>query len=273
MTAAEKLSLPRQLAPNEDYYAIDAIGSTVVREALRSLAHAQIALTTKIEPTPAMIRGTRMHTAILEQDKLANYHVGAVDRRTKEGKAKAAELAEKGLEVISEDEYAQIVGVVNSVYSHPAAAAELEGGEAEVGFVMVDDLTGLDVKIKPDYMRRDEGVLVDVKTTSDASFRTIQRLIANRNIHVQAAYYLDFATYATGIEFDTFRLVVCEVEPPYAVSVFELDFGTIEKGRELYRHGLNLLAEAKRLDRWPAYSDLIQAINLPAWAFAEGDLV
>ena len=79
----------------------------------------------KPAPTPAMQRGTALHTAVLEPETWAD--VVAVqprlDRRTKAGKAAAAEFeqAAAGRVVLSADDAEEVALMADGVRCHPAA--------------------------------------------------------------------------------------------------------------------------------------------------------
>jgi exodeoxyribonuclease VIII len=56
-----------------------------------------------------------------------------------------------------------------------------------------------------------------------------------------------------------------EKKPPFAVGVYAADEQMIERGYETAMRDLQTLAECKASGRWPAYSDRIEPISLPAW--------
>ena len=64
-----------------------------------------------------------------------------------------------------------------------------------------------------------------------------------------------------------FLFVAVEKSPPYAVAVYQIDEDARELGAALYRKDVNRIAEAKRTNIYSAYSDEIETINLPGWAY------
>lgn len=275
MTAAPKAPLAAMLNLTDDEYsAYPALRCSLLKEILRSPAHFRHALENPREQTPAMRLGSDIHTAILEPLRFRSSYVVSqkFDRRTKDGKAQAEafEAANAGKVIVDEETYKRIDGCVQSVYQNELAKAELVGGRAEAAFIWNDFESGIDCKAKPDFLRERERVLVDVKTTSDASPAAFSRDLAKYLYHVQAAYYLDGVSAVAGTRFDTFRIVAVETTAPFAVAVYELNSATIEKGRELYRRALHNYAECRALDAWPTYSNHIKPIGIPNWAFIDG---
>jgi hypothetical protein len=79
----------------------------------------------------------------------------------------------------------------SAMLGHPAAALLLGiSGEAETTHMWTDATTGLQCKCRPDWISEDGGILVDLKTTEDASPREFQRSIAKWRYHVQAGWYM-----------------------------------------------------------------------------------
>ena len=62
-----------------------------------------------------------------------------------------------------------------------------------------------------------------------------------------------------------FFWVAVEKDAPYAVAVYEATDAMIEHGRREYRKAIELYLECATYDVWPAYSQQIQTLDLPAW--------
>jgi hypothetical protein len=77
----------------------------------------------------------------------------------------------------------------------------------------------------------------------------------------------------TGEPLADFVFLTVEKAPPFAVGLYRLDTEALEYGERLRRLALRLVAQCLEADRWPAYSDQIEPISLPPWAFqaAEGE--
>jgi exodeoxyribonuclease VIII len=253
-----------------EYHAHAAISNSRLTLLAKNPAYFKFILENPSEPTRAMRDGSLIHEALLLPDDFFRNHVvmPEVDRRTKAGK----ELYEKflieneGKAILSPEEFETINSIKRSVYTHPTAKKLLESGHAELSFFWEDEASGIECKCRPDFLRAGH-IVVDVKTTEDASFTAFQKSILNYRYHVQAAFYLDGLSVVTGDKYDTFVFVVVEKRPPYQVAVYCIDEASVEKGREVYRNNLTTLAECRRRGLWPGYPEQIQTINLPAWGF------
>jgi len=229
------------------------------------------------EPTAAMAIGSAVHTHVLELDQWDAQYVVApagIDRRTKVGKAEwdVFQTAIGTRTVISREDADLVMRIGRSVLSHPAAAYLLGlPGKAETTHMWIDEATGLQCKCRPDWLLDDGSMIVDLKTTEDASARGFQKSIAQWRYHVQASWYLDGLQHATGKRPEQFVFIAVEKKPPYVCAVYVADAQMIEIGRDTARHDLDKLNVCKAADYWPGYSDCIEQINLPAWMLPKAD--
>jgi hypothetical protein len=228
-------------------------------------------------PTAAMAIGSAVHTHVLELDQWDAQYVVApagIDRRTKVGKAEwdVFQTAIGTRTVISREDADLVMRIGRSVLSHPAAAYLLGlPGKAETTHMWTDEATGLQCKCRPDWLLDDGSMIVDLKTTEDASLRGFQKSIAQWRYHIQASFYLDGLQHATGKRPEQFVFFAVEKKPPYVCAVYVADAQMIEIGRETARRDLDKLNVCKAADYWPGYSDCIEQINLPPWMLPKAD--
>ena len=223
------------------------------------------------EPTPAMRLGTALHTHVLELSKWDEQIAVApsdINRRTKEGREQwaAFEAAAMRKTVITADDAAQVMAMGRAVMRHPAAAMLLGlPGKAETTHMWTDASTGLECKCRPDWLTDDGIIVVDLKTTKDASPRGFKQSVANYRYHVQAAWYLHGLEQATGKRPDQFIFICVESTAPYACAVYAADAEMIERGHDQAMGDLAKLAVCRAADHWPSYSEQIETLSLPGW--------
>jgi len=228
------------------------------------------------EATPAMRLGTALHTHVLELSKWDEQIAvapGDINRRTKEGREQwaAFEAAAKRKTVITADDAAQVMAMGRAVLGHPAAAMLLGlPGKAETTHMWTDASTELECKCRPDWLTDDGSIVVDLKTTKEASPRGFKQSVANYRYHVQAAWYLHGLEQATGKRPDQFIFICVESSAPYAVAVYAADAEMIERGHDQAMRDLAKLAVCKAADHWPSYSEQIETLSLPAWMTGQG---
>lgn len=267
---------------NADYHGGAGINKGLLDVVARSPLHAKALLDQANdngrEPTPAMLLGTAFHTLLLEPHKFTDEYVEVVkvDRRTKAGKEDWAAFQQEhaGKALLDTDQMEQLLAMSHAVRQHPAASALLTGcaGVAEASVYWTDPITGELCRCRPDWWRRD-GVVVDVKTTEDASPEGFAKSLATYRYHVQAPWYLggmtaahDAGHFPEGWERPkAFVFLAVEKRAPYAVACYVLDAESLEIGQQQMRADLDTLAECRRTGVWPGYGDTLQVLGVPQW--------
>ena len=140
----------------------------------------------------------------------------------------------------------------------------IEQGEAEVCYVWIDEATGLTCKARTDYLHREQAILIDLKTTTDASADAFVRAIANYGYDQQAAWYSDGWQAVEGT-MPAFVFLPIEKEYPFAAAAYEVPDEVIEAGRNKYRAALKRFAECKKTNIWPGYGDTVEMLEMPEW--------
>lgn len=218
-------------------------------------------------PTAAMVIGSALHTRVLEphlfDDEYAVSPEG-IDRRTKEGKLRWADFEQEsaGKTLLKAEDALHVDAMAEAVRRHPAARVLLsKPGKAEQSYFWTDDETGEKCKCRPDWHTEDRRIIVDLKTTEDASPGKFMRSsVLTYRYHVQAAFYMQGVPEA-----ELFVFAVVEKKPPFATVVYTLPAKLIERGLEEAKADLRTIAECRASGRWPGYGDEVQELPLPKW--------
>ena len=136
------------------------------------------------------------------------------------------------------------------------AAKLLEGCVTEKPLFWVDEETGIYCKCKADAIK--PGIMIDLKTSSDASTKTFTRDCFKYGYDVQAAHYLNAMETITGKRAEWYFIVVEKTEP-FAMNILKADIGFVDYGIVRRRELLRKLKECRRTKRWDDYgvNDLI----------------
>jgi len=254
--------------PPEAYHADPALSSTGIRHLLKSPLHFQDWRTSEPADSPARLLGRALHCAVLEPERFpAAYAIApALDRRTKAGKEawEGFLLEHPGAEVLTAEQGARVAAMAGALVAHPLVTPLLRGTVELSGF-WTDPATGVACRCRPDLVHADGEVLLDLKTTRDASPEGFRRELAKWGLHNQAAHYHTGAR-AQGAKAADLVLLAVESDPPYAVGVYRLDDDAIDVGARRCREALETFARCTRTDTWPGYDPHILPLALPAWA-------
>lgn len=224
-------------------------------------------------PTAQMFNGTLVHCALLEPAEFPDrYRVCDDDKRTKAFKEAATAAQALGYELISSVQRDAAMAQADALRTLPQVAELLASGAPEVSAFWQDPRHNVLCKCRPDWVTPvgfgKGAVLLDVKTTGDASLEQFARSIHNFNYHTQADWYCDGYARATGLEVHGMVFAVVENEYPYVPAAYMLDDVSLRIARQLNTDALESYVRCNQVDTWPGYPDTIQVISLPKWAVA-----
>ena len=214
------------------------------------------------EESKALAFGSAVDCLVLTPDVFPTlYAVEEIDRRTKAGKERAAELDAKGLAVLKPEEYAVVRATAERALGHLAEDELILGHtfRSQVGmWVMLTELDGAPlssplivcgmIDICPD----EGGRLIDLKTTS-TDVEDVQRLgwtLEDYHYGLQAAIYLDMFNLCTGEERDTFDFLFVNAGPPAMSRLMRLDSGCVAAYRAEYCALIKRYATAWKIGEW-----------------------
>ncbi len=254
-----------------DYNAHPGLRSSDLKLLLRSGLHFKAAVDSKEEKeqTAAQRLGELIHGAVLEPDYfLPRFIVSPdCDKRTTAGKKEYLDflktLPVDGI-VLTQEEFVKVKTITENVRNHITCSKIFDTGCAEISGFAIDSF-GLERKIQPDW-RRDDGIIVDLKTTKDASPKGFMRAVIEYKYALQAAYYLETANLIEPNKYYSWLWIAVENEPPYAVAVYQLDESSLLLTQTLMHKALNKYLSFTTNNNWEGYDHFIQSITLPAYS-------
>ena len=259
-----------------DYRAIPAVNWSLLRLYGHSPAHYRLAADAPpTPPTPACLLGQAVHALTLEGEAayLERFAVApeGIDRRTKAGREAWATFQDQaaGRDVLTADQAAAVQGMAEAIgRSRTANKLLARCTVRESTVIWTDPVTGTPCKARPDAMDPTSGLLLDLKSTSDATLDAIRKDVARRLYHGQLAFYRR-GIAATGHPAAPCVLVFVESTPPHGVRCVVLDDEALGAGDNLADRLLQLHAECERTGTWPGYADRVEALTLPPWVTRE----
>lgn len=227
-------------------------------------------------PTPSLLFGQVFHKMLLEPDTFDDEFVVApeANRRTKEGKQmwEAFVADHENQTIIPVEMYAKAKEMCEAVKREPFAV-KLLNGTAEVPFFWTDEMTGEECKCRVDCLNTaySQPIIIDVKTTADASTDAFIRSAINYGYDFQSAMYSDGVEKNIGKK-PLFVFIAVEKEPPYAVNILQADELMLRRGYDLFREYIGIYHDCKVNDNWYGYLGRLNQINnlaLPSYLAKE----
>ncbi len=269
--------------PFDAYRSIEAANSHGLMRVLQSPAHYLHARNEPNNPTPAMVLGSLIHLAVLEPAKFEAHVFCApeCDRRTKVGKALFEDF-QHGLPpehiIATPSQYETVRGVQRALLAHPVMAGLMQTptGQSELTVVWQDPATGLDCKARFDRIcwRDDRMIVIDLKSTSDASYKAFSRDAANMKYDVQAAHYSEGAKIVFGKAEVDFIFAAVETSEPYGAKFYVADEELfLSYGRRRRNFAMRTLADCIEKQDFPCYGVEIQNLGFPGWVDSDPEFM
>ena len=259
---------------NADYHASSGISRSGLLDFKRSPFHYMHNYLNEeriVECTPAMTLGALIHTMVLEPHKLDSEFLiaPAMDRRSKEGKLAYERFKiDLGLKTaITQDQYDEANRIRMAVMNHELAPSLLNGCQIEKSIYFTHEASGIQCKVRPDAWNK--SLVVDLKSTADASFRAFQRSALNYGYFLQAAM-IQQGLKAIGETMSKFTIIAVEKKAPYAIATYIIDKEALEWGNRQFDELMASFAKCLEKKVWPDYG--LQVLTLPGYASFEQPL-
>lgn len=279
--------------PNDIYHGSHGLSRSALLEFKRSpwhywhkyLSHDVV----RSKPTPAMKMGELVHTLVLEPNCF--YERFAV-------KPVLAEVPKVGLlkelgreefdrqnadreEVVLENEQIMINFIIDSVdkehisfdtfheartladavLKNDVAQSLFTGMRVEQSIYFTHKETGLQCKVRPDAWAG--GVVTDLKTCKDASYRAFQSSAYSGGYFIQAAM-IKAALESIGIKLQKFIFYCVEKSYPFPCVYYTLDDDALERGENDFNNLMYNIAHCMEHNDWKSYEP--QNLTYPRWA-------
>lgn len=211
--------------------------------------------------------GKAAHCAILEPDRFdESFAKGPADRRGNKW-TDALELSRgNGQTLLTAAEYETVLRMRDAVIGDPTIAALVKPGAMVEHSAYWTSYEPIELcKCRPDLWRPEIGVMLDLKTTQDASTSAFAKSVASYGYHAQKAWYANGWETAGGGKVNNFIFLAVEKTPPYAYALYELDRDAEKEGHVLMQRALHKYVACKVNNSWPGYPQPVQELSLPKW--------
>lgn len=184
----------------------------------------------------------------------------------------------QGRSPISPDEFENIQSVMESVNNNSKLKSLFARPAIKEQFCWIYD-SELNILFRFKMDLCDEtGLVVDVKQCPESSPRAFSRKLYHEKLFVQAAMYFDFSEvlhqHCTDMKWPkprSFLFAAYEFASPHNWMAYNVDSGTLDAGTQLYRKAIMRLIQCRHKGHWPGYSDKIETLSLPHYAWRELD--
>lgn len=193
--------------------------------------------------------------------------------------AAADYAASKGKTLIRHEDMELVKRISDEIGANEAARHALMRGTPEMTLAWQDELTGVWLRARPDFLPQtcidgdDIRIVTDLKfmASTNCSPDGFSKAIHNYGYHIAAAHYGEGIKHVFG-KYPTHHMhLVIEKEEPNTVSLYPLPAEDIERGRNQMRRAIDLFAACVKRNQWPGYADIPREVGLPIWARMRAD--
>lgn len=218
----------------------------------------------------AMLIGELVHCIVLETEEVSKRFIGApnIDRRTKAGKQMWADFVIEAQDRILVDQKTFDIAscMAMNVLEQEISSSALKGCVIERSILWHDNESGLDFKCRPDAYNPANGIVVDLKTTKDASYRGMQGSSVRYGYFLQAAM-IRAALEHHGLKFSKYVLLCVENTEPYVCAPFIIDDSALDSGLAEFSFLKRKLATCLHENKFEHHP--LKTLLYPSWAEQE----
>jgi hypothetical protein len=274
--------------PFPDYLALDAYSSSQLKLVLDCPARLAYAKANPEDPKKTyFVEGRGLHglalenrqTYVIHPEKMPDSKGELKDWSLRLNSAKQWVGDQGGADVVSPDKHLEILAWADAIKNNPRSRNYIQvDGRSEVTGVATDPETGLQLRIRIDWLPAEGSSLFDIKTAACVSLDAVQKAMDKLNYCVQAYHYLHVYNLIAE-EFklprkELFTFIFVEKTPPYMVEVYTLDYTWMAIGRKRHARALQLILDSTKSGEWGGYgtgdTTLLQA---PEWVLRKEGLV
>lgn len=251
------------------YHAHPALSQSGAKLILKSPSIYRHAMSQPVE-SDALDLGKAAHTLVLGVG--AEIVVIEADTwQTKAAREAKAEARAEGKAPLLTKQFEQVRAMADKLSEHALAMRLLSAGEPEVSLFATDEATGVELRGRIDWLH--PTVATDYKTTVVEDPYSFGKTCAAYGYHQQSAWYLDLLE-ACGLPQRTFAFIVQSKTAPYDVFVTDLDYASVERGRELNRRAIERFRDCTATGLWPAAvrDDAFLTSSIPRWAYYDNEI-
>ena len=219
--------------------------------------------------SPALVIGSGFHTATLEPEKLDDEF--AVKPNEIDGQGPRTKHYKESFELMQKSEpdkqwlapvdYDLILEMAGSALENPVLRHYMADIDKVVEGTGYFEMEGAKCKVRPDLYIPGAGVVIDLKSTQDASNRGFTKSVRQFGYLFQACWYMH-ALRLLGEKPKQFVFIAVEKTAPYATAAYTIKESDINKQFSNMERACQLWASCQSSGIWPGYSDMVETLDL-----------
>jgi len=217
----------------------------------------------------AFVIGSAFHSSVLEPEKLDDefavkpVEIDGQSSRTKHYK-EAFDIMEKNepdKQWLAPADYDLAMDMAGSALDHPVLKRYMADINKVVEGTGFFEMNGTKLKVRPDLYSPGAGVVIDLKSTQDASPKGFAKSVRQFGYHFQACFYMH-ALRLLGEKPKQFIFLVVEKSAPYLTAAYTLKESDINRQFANMERACQLWSACESSGVWPGYGDEVQTLDI-----------
>ena len=226
-------------------------------------------LTHRKESSPALIIGSAFHAATLEPGKFDDEF--AVKPSEIDGKSSKTDHYKETFKMMQKNEpnkswltprdYDLVMDMAASALDHPILRTHMAEQSSIIEGTGFFEMEGAKCKVRPDLYNPGAGVVIDLKSTQDASEKGFAKSVRQFGYTFQACWYMH-ALRLIGEKPKQFVFLAVEKSAPHLTAAYTLSATDIDKQMANMEKACKLWATCESSGVWPSYTDDVTTLDL-----------
>ena len=221
------------------------------------------------ESSPALIIGSAFHAATLEPGKFDDEF--AVKPQEIDGQGPRTKHYKEAFEIMQKNEpnkswlapsdYDLVMDMAASALDHPILRTHMAEQSSIIEGTGFFEMEGAKCKVRPDLYNPGAGVVIDLKSTQDASEKGFAKSVRQFGYTFQACWYMH-ALRLIGEKPKQFIFLAVEKSAPHLTAAYTLSATDIDKQMANMEKACKLWATCESSGVWPSYTDDVTTLDL-----------
>ena len=260
----------KQGISNAEYHGSSELGRSTAWSLLQSCPEkVRYDMNNRKPSSPTLVLGSAFHTATLEPEKLDEEF--AVKPTEIDGKSSRTNHYKEAFEMMQKNEpdkqwlapadYDLALEMAGSALDNPILKhymADIDKVVEGTGFF---EMEGAKCKVRPDLYIPGAGVVIDLKSTQDASPKGFTKSVRQFGYLFQACWYMH-ALRMVGLKPKQFIFLAVEKTAPFATAAYTIKESDINKQFGNMERACQIWAACQSSGIWPSYADEVQQLDL-----------
>jgi hypothetical protein len=215
-----------------------------------------------------MAKGTLIHIALLEPERLKDAVITDAKKNTK--KYKQIALENKGRLIVKKSDYEKIKGIKESFYANSQAQDLMNGCQFELSAQWEHPTIG-QCKARFDALATDGSYFIDLKTCSDIDPQSVGRQFVNMGYDIQYGWYRSGNEAINGKRATVYQFNI-ETSAPYDFTIDKVYPESCELGLSKAVEIATKYRDCERSGEFGGVRSHISMMQLPEWYKEQLDL-